>query len=94
MVRTFLILCLGFMIATGADMKRSIKDIESLRIEYEPRLMQIEGVEGVGFGIREDGKKSLKIYISRPKEEILPILPDILKREDVELEFIGEVKAQ
>ena len=94
MVRVFWILCLGFMIAAGADMKQSIEDLETLRAEYEPRLMQIDGIEGVGFGIREDGKKSLKIYISKPVEEISSRLPEALRRDDVELEFVGKIEAE
>ncbi|WP_457593901.1 hypothetical protein [Hydrogenimonas sp.] len=94
MVRIVCILCLGLIFATGADMKESIKDLQTLRTEYEPKLLETEGVEGIGFGIREDGKKVLKIYISAPEEAVRAKLPAELEREDVELEFVGEVKAE
>ncbi|MCD6347249.1 MAG: hypothetical protein J7L96_07505 [Bacteroidales bacterium] len=92
-----LILIFGFILTVtiGAEMKQNVQqEIEGLRIKYESVLMGIKGVVGIGIGLCENGRSCLKIYTSLPTDEVLPLIPKELKKCDIELEFVGEIKTQ
>jgi hypothetical protein len=71
-----------------------MNEIEQLRAAFEPRLMAIEGVVGVGSGLDSVGRERLKIYLAVPPQQIYERLPPDLNLELVDLEFVGEIEAQ
>lgn len=95
MHRLLLIVALSLITAAiGAEMKQDVKELEELRLKYESALMDTKGITGIGIGICKDGRSCLKIYTSLPPDQVLPLIPEELKKYDIELEFVGEIKAQ
>ncbi|MCK5681567.1 hypothetical protein KAI46_12230 [bacterium] len=95
MKQLLLILSLIITVAIGAEVKQNVQqEVEGLRIKYESVLMGIKGVVGIGIGLCENGRSCLKIYTSLPTDEVLPLIPKELKKCDIELEFVGEIKTQ
>jgi len=74
--------------------EENIESIESLRAEYDTQLMELQGVVSVSTAIDKDGKPYLKIGTSIPTEEVRKKLPKELFRVPVELEYVGEIRAQ
>lgn len=71
-----------------------MENIEKVRAQYESQLMAISGVVAVSVGLGEDGRPCLKIGTSVPAEEVRKQLPAGLAGTPVEVEFIGNIRAQ
>jgi hypothetical protein len=56
------------------------------------RLLQIEGVEGVGIG-EEGGKKFIRLYISDKTGELRKKMPDQLEGYPVKIVVSGKLEA-
>jgi len=78
----------------GTDMKHESRDLEELKAKYEQSVLGIKGVSGIGVSLCKNGRTCLKIYTSIPTDQVYSCLPQELKNENIELEFIGEIKAQ
>jgi hypothetical protein len=76
------------------NMQGSKHDLEQIRTRHEADLMTIPGVVGVGTGICKSGNECLKIYTSVPTDQVRTRLPEELKKIEIELEFVGEIKAE
>lgn len=72
-------------------------DIESIKAEYEDRLLQLPNVTAVGIG-EKDGKRVVKVYVTRklPESALRPkdIVPRVLEGYDTDVEESGDVHAQ
>lgn len=97
-----LALCL-ILTATADDVKTTrsrepmeseLQKIEALRSRYETELLQIEGVVAVSIGLCGDDRPCLKIGTARPVEQVRSRLPAGLSRDDVVVEYIGDIHAQ
>jgi len=75
-------------------MEADLQAIENMRAQYESRLMAIKGVVSVSTGIGKTGKPCLKIGTSVPVEQVRTKLPEDLFQVEVELEYLGEIRAQ
>ena len=75
-------------------MNETTQSIDSLQIQYQDELMNIDGVVAVSIGLCVDGTRCLKIGTSRPVDTVRAALPASLTRPDVEVEFIGEIRSQ
>ncbi len=75
-------------------MEPTPQSIESIRNKFEPLLLSIEGITGVGIGLCQSGNPCLKIYTSVPARDIRQKLPSELKTIEFEIEDIGEVRTQ
>ena len=75
-------------------MESDMQAIENVRAQCESAIMTIEGVVSVATGIGKSGKPCLKIGTSLPVEEVRSKLPKELSKIEVELEYIGEIRAQ
>lgn len=76
------------------DMNSEPENIENLRAQYEDELMRVDGVVSISVGLCGD-RPCLKVGTSEPVEDVRPRLPESLRQhDDVELEFIGEIKTQ
>ncbi len=76
------------------QMKERKQTMEEIRTQHEDALMGTPGVVGVGTGICKGGKECLKIYTSDPTNQVQTKLPKELKNIEVELEYVGDIKAQ
>ncbi len=70
------------------------KEVEKLRLQYESVLMNIKGVTAIGTSLCNEETTCLKIYTCIPTDQILPLLPEELKKYPIELEFVGDIKTQ
>ena len=70
-----------------------MQKIENIRIQFESRITGIEGVVGVGTGLC-NGKPCVKIYTSVPTQQVRSKLPVEISEIDVDLEYVGEIKAE
>ncbi len=72
-------------------------DVETVRQRHEDRLMRLPNVIGVGIGER-DGTEIIKVFVTHKADQAsLPpdeVIPDSLDGVPIEVEEIGEVKAQ
>lgn len=75
-------------------MEPELQRIEVVRAQHEGALLQIEGVVAVSIGLSADGCPCLKIGTSKSVEEVRAKLPEGLSEIDVEVEYIGDVRAQ
>jgi hypothetical protein len=75
-------------------MDPDMQQIQQLRSRYEARLLAIDGVVSVSIGLGEDGRPRLKIGTSEAVDTVRPRLPADLPEADVDLEYIGEIRAQ
>lgn len=66
-------------------------DVQKLREEIEPWLADVDGVVGTGIGLSETGQQVVKVYTSVPTKDLSLTEP---LPAGVELEFVGEIKAQ
>ncbi|ACN17379.1 hypothetical protein HRM2_43230 [Desulforapulum autotrophicum HRM2] len=74
-------------------MEPGIQKIENIRGQFESTIMEIEGVVGVGTGLCND-KPCLKIYTSVPGQKLRDKLPRELGTIEVDIEYVGEIKAE
>lgn len=70
------------------------ESIANIRAKYEQVLMDINGVVLVSDGLSKSGRPCLKIGTSVPVEEIRSEIPEELFEIEVELEYIGDIRAQ
>jgi 4-amino-4-deoxy-L-arabinose transferase-like glycosyltransferase len=75
-------------------MDPDMQEIETLRTQYEARLLGIDGVVSVSVGLGENGRPHLKIGTSQPVDTVRRRLPADLPSTAVELQFLGEIRAQ
>lgn len=68
--------------------------IEELRVAHEAEIMMIPGVVSLATGLNDEGFPCLKIGTSVPIERVRPLLPHELQDVSVELEYVGEIRAQ
>ena len=67
--------------------------IEQAKTNHEMRLLNIEGVEGVGIG-EEMGKPVIKVYVAKKTKAIQKKIPDQIEGYPVVMEVTGEFHAQ
>ncbi len=100
LIALVVLLCLSGLISytNSVDENKMVEmkqpTIENIRARYEARIMAIPGVVFVGNGISKNGSPCLKIGTSVPVEKIRSQLPEELSKIEVELEYIGEIRAQ
>ena len=75
-------------------MQSDTQKIESLRSTHDDSIMAIPGVVSVATGLSKNGKPCIKIGTSVPTKQVEPLLPEELSKENVELEYLGDIKAQ
>ena len=63
-------------------------NIEQALAEHTEAWMQIDGVEGTGIGLCDD-TPCIKIFVSRPLDEFVEVLPDSVAGHPVRLEPAG-----
>ena len=66
-------------------------NLQKLREELETWLSDMPGVVGTGIGLSKSGQQVVKVYTSVPSEDLSLTEP---LPAGVELEFVGEIKAQ
>lgn len=85
-------------IAANADgmesMDPKLQEIEKVRNAHESQIMGIEGVVMVSTGLGKDGNPCLKIGTRVPPESIRDKLPKAIFRVHVEIDYVGEIRAQ
>lgn len=90
----------GMILATAANgngnesMDPEIQEIENVRNAHESQIMAIDGVVMIATGLSKDGKPCLKIGTSVSPEKIRDKLPAAIFSVCVEIENVGEIKAQ
>ena len=67
--------------------------LDELRATYESRLLQTEGVVGVGRGTDTRGRECLKIYTSEPPDAVRARLPEELLQQPIDIVYTGEFTA-
>ena len=77
----------------GWSKESDMQKVENIRVQFESRIMGIEGVVGVGTGLCND-KPCLKIYTSVPTQQVRSKLPEEIIEIDVDFEYVGEIKAE
>lgn len=70
------------------------KSIEAVKAAHEMKLMDIEGVQGVGIGqqAKADGL-AIKVYVDNKTKALQEKLPKELEGHPVEIEVSGEFNA-
>ncbi|HEV7842790.1 MAG TPA: hypothetical protein VGO69_03795 [Pyrinomonadaceae bacterium] len=70
------------------------QSIEKVKAAHEMKLMDIEGVQGVGIGqqAKADGL-AIKVYVDRKTKSLQEKLPKELDGYPVEIEVSGEFQA-
>lgn len=70
-------------------------EAEALEVKqrHELRLMEIEGVQGVGLG-EDAGRYEIRVYVDRDRPELHERIPPELEHVPVVLEATGELWAQ
>ena len=68
--------------------------IEQVREQFESELMSIDGIAFVATGVDNNGAPCLLIGASVPVMEVHGRLPKALDDINVELKYVGDVKAQ
>jgi hypothetical protein len=68
--------------------------IEKIRAQYETLIMAVDGVISVATGLGAGGKPCLQIGTSLPPEKVRPRLPAAIFDVDVEVNYLGTIKAQ
>lgn len=68
--------------------------IEKIRAQYETEIMAVDGVISVATGLSADGKPCLQIGTSLSPEKVRPRLPAAIFDVDVEVNYLGTIKAQ
>jgi hypothetical protein len=72
-------------------------NIKTIKMKYEEELMQFPNVTGVGIG-EKSGKSVIKVFVTRKIPEsslrIDEIIPETLEGFEVDVEEIGNVRAQ
>ena len=68
--------------------------IEEVKAAHEMRLMNIEGVQGVGIGQQGKGDGlAIKVYVDNKTKSLQEKLPKELEGHPVEIEVSGEFHA-
>lgn len=67
------------------------RPIEEVLADQTDAWMEIEGVEGTGIGLC-DGSPCIKIFVSRPPEELADLLPRRVEGHAVRLEPTGRFR--
>ena len=75
-------------------MDPDMQQIQKLRSRYQARLLAIDGVVSVSIGLGADGRPRLKIGTSQAVDTVRPRLPADLPEAEVELEYMGDIRAQ
>ncbi len=71
--------------------QRAIKEVKAA---HEMRLMNIEGVQGVGIGQQEKGNGlAIKVYVDNKTKSLQEKLPKELEGHPVEIDVSGEFHA-
>jgi len=65
--------------------------IEDKKLSVEALAMSITVIVGIAAGLSNQGSKVIKIYIDRPFSQIN--LPNELRGDEFDFEFIGDVSA-
>jgi len=69
-----------------------MQDIIDKRIDIEAIALSIKGVVGVGIGLSKQGDQVIKILVSNEFDKTT--LPKKLIASNIELEHVGDIKAQ
>ena len=71
--------------------------IETVKDEFEDKLLSLPNVTGVGIGDKA-GKEVIKVFVTHkvPREELQPdqVVPERLGEYETEVEEIGTIEAQ
>lgn len=70
--------------------KPSIEDVKN---RYEDKLLNQEGVVGIGIGEGANEELCIKVYVKRKSSRVEEAIPKRLEDYTVEIEEIGEVEA-
>lgn len=98
MVRMVVMLALATVLAgcgtkeqkEGTDMPQ--QDIMAVVDEHAPRLIAIDGVEGIAVGQLAGGEPCVRIYVRELTDGLLAQLPTTLGGHPVDIEESGEFK--
>lgn len=75
-------------------MTTDIGKIANIRASHDSTIMAIPGVVSIATGLDQGGRPCLKIGTSVPVELVIPHLPAELDEINVEVEYLGEIKAE
>lgn len=79
----------------GAEaMAENPATVEAIRMQYEAQIMAVEGVVAVSEGIGKYGAPCLTIYTSAAPEDVRGKLPEAIFQVCIEIDNVGEIKAQ
>lgn len=68
--------------------------IEEVKSKYEAELLSLEGVVGIGIGESKTGAACIKLYVAQKTPQIEKMAPQEVEGFAIEIEEVGEVKAQ
>lgn len=72
--------------------KGSKARIYNIKEKYEPKLLQIENVQGVGVGRNKEGKETIKVYVKKGARGARKEIPERYAGFPVEIVEIGDVR--